>query len=497
MWRRVRRPGVRALRAIALSVALLFLVAGCGSGDADQDGGITGANTSGRAGEASRARSADGRPNIVFVMTDDMDEGMLARMPVVGSRLMEAGVTFDNAFATQSLCCPSRATALRGQYSHNHSITANDLPDGGAELFRRRGLDESTFATWLQDSGYRTGLVGKYLNNTEKRYIPPGWDEWYGLVGSASDRTLNQNGNVRSYPRTTLMTDVYTDRSLDFLRRATDDASDPPFMLWAGTFAPHLPADYGEDHARLYRDTPLPRSPSFNEADVSDKPEWVRNTPRLTPEEVGKLQEQHRDRLRSLRGVDEMVGDILALLENRGELGNTYVVFTTDNGLQSGQHRLLKKNTPYDEAVGVPLVVRGPGVPAGVAREQLVVNNDFAPTFADIAGVDPPGFVDGRSLAPLLRADPPTGSAWRTAILNEQEQHQRFHIPDYEAVRTRTHAFVQWKTGDRELYDLRRDPYQLENINETADRLLTARLRTRLDMLAACRGSTCMATEGP
>jgi N-acetylglucosamine-6-sulfatase len=268
-------------------------------------------------------------------------------------------------------------------------------------------------------------------------------------------------------------------------------------MLWAGTFAPHLPADYAEEDSDLYSDAPLPKSPSFNEADVSDKPEFVRETPRLTPRQVGTLRAQHRDRLRSLRDVDEMVDDILDLLEHRGELGNTYVVFTTDNGLQQGQHRLLKKSTPYEAAAGVPLVVRGPGVLAGVVLDQLVINNDFAPTFADWAGVDPPGFVDGRSLAPLLQSGQPTGSPWRTAILNEQEMRQRFHIPDYGAVRTRTHTYVQWKTGERELYDLRKDPYELENINGSADRLLTARLKTRLRMLATCAGSACMATEGP
>src|SRR5918994_2240047 len=313
---------MRMLRAIIVSLALtLFLAAGCGVGDADKDAGVAGPNASVRSGEATRERSTDDRPNIVFVMTDDMEERMLSRMPVVRSRMMGEGVTFDNALVTQSLCCPSRATALRGQYPHNHRIWANDVPDGGAVRFRRRELDESTFATWLQDSGYRTGLVGKYLNNTEKHYIPPGWDEWNGMIGMAHDHTVNDNGRLHRYSRETLMTDVYTEKSLDFLRRATNDASDPPFMLWAGTFAPHLPADYAEDDADLYTDTPLPKPPSFNEADVSDKPEWVRDTPRLTPDEIQTLQAQHRDRLRSLRDVDQMVGDILGLLENRGELG--------------------------------------------------------------------------------------------------------------------------------------------------------------------------------
>jgi N-acetylglucosamine-6-sulfatase len=489
---------MRALRAVILFLALtLFLAAGCGAGDADKGAGGADPNASARSGEATRERSTDDRPNIVFVMTDDMEEGMLSRMPAVRSRVVDEGVTFDNAFVTQSLCCPSRATALRGQYPHNHRIWANDVPDGGAVRFRRRELDESTFATWLQDSGYRTGLVGKYLNNTQKHYIPPGWDEWNGMIGMAHDHTVNDNGRLHQYSRETLMTDVYTEKSLEFLRRATDDASDPPFMLWAGTYAPHLPADYAERDADLYKNTPLPRPPSFNEDDVSDKPEWVRATPRLESSQIKTLTKQHRDRLRSLRDVDQMVGDILKLLEERGELDNTYVVFTTDNGLQTGQHRLTKKSTPYEEAARVPLVVRGPDVPAGVARNQLVINNDFAPTFADWADTGVPGFVDGRSFAPLLRRDPPPDSDWRTAVLNEQDQKQRFHIPDYEAVRTADQTYVRWKTGERELYDLRRDPHELENIYDRADPLTRARFKTRAELLDGCRGSSCVAAEGP
>ncbi|HEX5851395.1 MAG TPA: sulfatase [Rubrobacter sp.] len=484
------------LRVVVLSLAMtLFLSVGCGVGDADKNAERS--NASARSGEAARARSADDRPNIVFVMTDDMGEGMLSRMPTVRSRIVGGGIKFDNAFATQSLCCPARATVLRGQYPHNHRITANDVPDGGAVRFRRRELDESTFATWLQDSGYRTGLVGKYLNNTEKHYIPPGWDEWNGMIGMDHDHLVNENGHLRKYPRETLMTDVYTDKSLDFLRRATDDASDPPFMLWAGTYAPHLPADYSRRDADLFEDTPLPRPPSFNEDDVSDKPEWIRDTPRLKDREIEKLQEQHRDRLRSLQDVDRMVDDILTLLEDRGELDDTYVVFTTDNGLQTGQHRLTKKSTPYEEAAGVPLAVRGPGVPAGVVRDQLVINNDFAPTFADWADTGVPGFVDGRSLAPLLGQSPPPDSDWRTAVLNEQNQKQRFHIPDYEAVRTETSTYVRWKTGERELYDLRKDPYELENHSDRADPITLSRFKTLADLLSGCRGSSCRAAEGP
>jgi arylsulfatase A-like enzyme len=317
------------------------------------------------------------------------------------------------------------------------------------------------------------------------------------MVGMDNDHLVNENGRLHHYSRETLMTDVYNEKSLGFVRRATDEASDPPFMLWAGTYAPHLPAKHSRRDADLFKDTPLPRPPSFNEEDVSDKPEWVRETPRLKDREIDKLQKQHRDRLRSLRDVDRMVGHILKLLEDRGELDDTYVVFTTDNGLQTGQHRLTKKSTPYEEAAGVPLAIRGPGVPAGVVRDQLVINNDLAPTFADWANTGVPDFVDGRSFAPLLRKDPPSDSAWRTAVLNEQHPKQRFRIPDYEAVRTDTQTYVRWETGERELYDLRRDPYELENVSDAADPLTLSRFKTLADLLSGCRGSSCRAAEGP
>jgi arylsulfatase A-like enzyme len=192
-----------------------------------------------------------------------------------------------------------------------------------------------------------------------------------------------------------------------------------------------------------------------------------------------------------------MVGDMLTLLEKRGELDDTYVVFTTDNGLQTGQHRLTKKSTPYEEAAGVPLAIRGPGVPAGVVRDQLVINNDFAPTFADWADTGVPGFVDGRSFAPLLHENPPPDSDWRTAVLNEQNQKQRFHIPDYEAVRTDARTYVRWKTGERELYDLRRDPHELENVSDRTGPITLSRFKTLAELLSGCRGSSCRAAEGP
>ncbi len=487
---------VRAFGVVVATTIVLCLASNCGVDLGGKETHVPDERTDGRTGESPK-QTPDDRPNIVFIVTDDMEEEMLREMPLVQRRLVGEGVRFDNAFVSNSLCCPSRATMLRGQYSHNHRVQTNSLPDGGAERFRRLGLERSTFATWLQDSGYQTALVGKYMNNTKEGHVPSGWDEWDAMIGGASERTLDEDGGPRKYTHARQMTDVHRAKALSFLRQATGEDSDPPFMLWVGTEAPHLPAKYATRHADLYRDAKLRRTPSFNEQDLSDKPGWLRAIPPLKQDRREELEEEQRNRLRSLRAVDEMVGAILNLLRTREELGNTYVVFTTDNGLHRGEHRLVKKSTPYEEAAGVPLVIRGPSVPDGAVRDQLVINNDLAPTFADWAGVGPPGFVDGRSLTPLLKENPPAEAAWRTAILNERDLRTPTRIPNYEAVRTKTHTYVRWATGDRELYDLRKDPYQLENIYETADPSLIASLKSRLRALQDCAGTTCTQAEGP
>jgi N-acetylglucosamine-6-sulfatase len=478
-----------------VAVALLLLAVACGPGGVHKESGGSGEKTPGQTRQEASAQPSDGRPNIVFVLTDDMDERLLEKMPSVQRRVAGMGVTFENAFVTYSLCCPSRASILRGQYAHNHTIASNSLPDGGALRFRELGLDGSTVATWLEDSGYRTALVGKYLNNTDGPYVPPGWDEWHAMNDSASEHILNDDGDVRTYPARRDTTDVFRERAMSFLRRATDRDSDPPFMLWIGTWAPHLPARYPDRYVDLYRNAKLPRPPSFNEADVSDKPRWVRDLPRLSRREIQKLQAEQRNRMRSLKGVDDMVADILDLLRERGELGNTYVVFTSDNGLLRGEHRLQRKSTPYEEAAGVPLVIRGPGVPRGTVRSQLVANNDFAPTFAAWAGVHAPDFVDGRSLTPLLRREPP--DHWRTALLNEWYPEKRLNIPYYWAIRTPSYAYVEWESGERELYDLRTDPYELRNLQGSAPPSLLKTLHARLQALRACTGAACREAEGP
>src|SRR5215208_3608483 len=283
-------------------------------------------------------------------------------------------------------------------------------------------------------------LIGKYFNGYDNTtYVPLGWDEWHGYLGDyvqSDTYRINENGQIKTYARSQIHdTDLFAEKAATFLESTAGGA---PFFMYLSTNAPHTPAFAAQRHQSMFSDVALPNPPSFNEADVSDKPAWMRNTPSLTSAEVGSLRNQYRQRLRSLQSVDEMVGRLVGVLRETGELSNTYIVFTSDNGLHLGEHRINKKKwTAYEEAIRVPLLVRGPGVPRGVSRSQMALNNDLAPTFASWAGLTPPAFVDGRSLSPLLTASPP--ATWRNAFLVEHRRSpEEFGyvtaIPNYDAV---------------------------------------------------------------
>jgi N-acetylglucosamine-6-sulfatase len=439
--------------------------------------------------------SQTARPNILFVMTDDMPENLLPRMPEVDRRIVSEGINFQNAYVSQSLCCPSRASILTGKYPHNTGVLTNGGPRGGVEVFRERGHEQRSVAIWLTGNGYKTGLVGKYMNHYDGSYVPPGWSYWYGRFSNNDGlgRRANENGRIIS-TEGKFEVDELRSKALGFLDRETDQADDPPFALFVWTLAPHLPAPYAPRHADLYNDEVFNPPPSFDEADVSDKPQWVRDLPPITDEERAQLSEWHRNQLRSLKAVDKMVGALLDLLQERGELENTYVVFTTDNGAHMGEHRWWSgaggsKSTAYEEAAGVPLAVRGPGIPANQVRSQLALNNDFAPTFADIAEAPVPEDVDGRSLLPLMNSTPT--ESWRTAVLNERA----LGTLGYYSLITNRYTYVEYKTGERELYDRQQDPYQLSSIHRTASPSLLDSLHARVALLKACAGQSCRTSE--
>jgi N-acetylglucosamine-6-sulfatase len=410
------------------------------------------------------------------------------------------------------LCCPSRASTLRGQYTHNHHVWVNVEPVGGFPKFYNQGLENSTIATWLNDAGYDTILIGKYLNrygnDAPTTHVPPGWDEWYGFqgmyTGTGTSYQINENGQIVTYQRSQIHdTDLHAKTAENFIRQTANNNA--PFFMYLAPNAPHHPAYYAPRHASMFTDTPLPKPSSFNEADLSDKPKWVQDKPRLSSTRISEMRDFYRKRLRALQSVDEMVGRLVNALRGTGELSNTYIVFSSDNGIYLGEHRLTEKAAAYNAAPRVPLVIRGPGVAQGVTRSQMALNNDLAPTFASWAGLSPPDLVDGRSLSPLLSASP--SARWRTAFLIEHRSAPEEYgyvraIPEYYAVRTAHYSYVEYPTtGEKELYDLNADPTELTNIYNSASPSLLSDLQARLNALKSCAGNTseptsCKKAEG-
>ncbi len=492
------------------------------------------------------------RPNIIFILVDDMEFGEAAFMPRLQSLLAGEGVAFRNYYVNVSLCCPSRAAILRGQYAHNTQILGNTPPAGGFKTFQALGEESSTVAVWLQSAGYRTALIGKYLNGypsvDDPAYIPPGWDEWYspsdGAPYTGYHYTLNENGKLVAYRASPkdYGTDVFARLAIDFVARSA--RSGQPFFAYLAPYAPHGPSTPARRHAKLFQGLQARRDPSFNETNVRDKPEYIRSHPRLTQAEIGRIDHLYRKRLRSLQAVDEMIAGLVQALQSAGALDNTYLFFSSDNGFMLGQHRLGPgKMVPYEESIRVPLIVRGPGVPAGIEIAGLAGNIDLAPTWAELAGVQPPGFTDGRSLVPLWREAASSGSGWRQAFLIEhgrmdlgsaqsisadwasvslvprgvleppdafdspdafyppvaleaalQNDNQR--LPPYRALRlSGGWVYVEYATGERELYDLNSDPYQLRNLAGSADPARLSRLSAWLADLSRCAAASCRLIE--
>jgi N-acetylglucosamine-6-sulfatase len=445
-----------------------------------------------RAGEAAR-------PSIVFILSDDEDVTSHRVMEQTKALIEDQGTVLQNYFVSYSFCCPSRTTILRGQYPHNHRIEGNEWPAGGFEKFRALGLGSSTVATWLQGAGYRTAFLGKLMNGyqPEEHGPLPGWDEWYGVGGTLANFNykLNENGTVVAYGNAPEdhLTDVLAGKAADIIRRTP---LDQPLFLYVAPYDPHSPATPAPRYAKRYADEPLPDSPSFDEADVSDKPSYVADMPPLAAWQKQALITHNRERLRALRAVDDLVATVVGALKDTGRLHDTFVVYTSDNGFHMGQHRLfIGKTTAYEEDIRVPMAVRGPGVPAGQRLGQLVLNNDLAPTFAAIAGVQPPGFVDGRSFLKLLSKP---GTPWRRSFLIERRQMETHELTGnavIDGIRTSRYTYVEYGTGERELYDLQQDPFELANQAATADAALLHAFAKRLAELKNCASVNCRMLE--
>ena len=434
-------------------------------------------------GELSR-----NRPNIVFIITDDQDIGTVQFMPRLNALLAARGVTFTNMFVTTPQCCPSHVSVL--------------TPTGGFQRFFELGGENSTIATWLQAAGYRTARFGKYLTEYETTtYVPPGWSEWYAFYGSGKyfNYTLNENGAQVAYGAdpADYSVDVLAQKVIDFIDRAEDE----PFFVFFAPAAPHGdnvpngPATPAPRHKGMFAGMQAPRPPSFNEADVSDKPPAISSLPLLTADQITAIDSEYQTRLESLQSVDEAVESIVNRLAALGKLENTYLIFTSDNGYHLGEHRLRNGKTQvYEEDIRVPLIVRGPRVPSAATRDHLVVNIDFAPTIAKLAHVGPGHSVDGQPFVELFDDHPPSPEKWRKDFLIEVYR----RLPPLgngdaiRAVRNRNGVlYAEYDSGPRELYDLTWDPYQLDSQHDVAPSGHLKQLSRRLSELATCAGKTC------
>jgi N-acetylglucosamine-6-sulfatase len=497
------------------------------------------------------APAAVRKPNVVLITTDDQTLASLAVMKHVRRLLVDRGATFTDNLASFPLCCPSRATWITGEYAHNHGVIDNQERDGGGYEALRE--PERVLPAWLDRAGYDTAQVGKWLHDYRTLRPAPGWDRFWAITAPTMvnyygyDVTDSRGGRTRYGNKASdYVTDVLTrDYALPFIREHARDRD--PFFLHVSYIAPHWgrgrndaagrrcanPKPFSFETAKAkpaprdagaFAERPLPMPPSFNERDIGDKPGPIRGRHRLTPRQVRDLTEKYRCELASLLAVDRAVGELNQALDAAHLTKSTYVIFTSDNGYMHGEHRIqAEKVQPYEEAIKVPLVIRGPGVPAGERISDPVANVDLAPTILDLAGVQVPEDaarpIDGRSLAPYTYGR----GAPQRAILIESKRPPRqatdggYAAPSWVGVRTRRYVYVEYHRAqvatqeqgfglpigagpltDTELYDLEHDPHELDSrAGEIAYAQTKAALAEALAGLSACTGESCQVNASP
>jgi N-acetylglucosamine-6-sulfatase len=501
---------------------------------------------------AGQARGATTGANVVFILTDDMTSSELAGMPNVQSLIGAQGTTFNRAYASFPLCCPSRATMLSGQYMHNHGVRGNFPPNGSWFKFRPR--ESNDLPVWLQQDGYYNVHIGKYMNGYSlvdgTLPVPPGWSEWYGKVSEDAlyfDYNLIEKTAPTATPRITFygdqatdyQTDVFGDRAVDFVNDSA--VGRQPFWLNLWFNSPHGPFDPAPRDLFRLAGAGLPKLPGFNEKNIADKPKWLRAQlrKRLTKKQIKVIDNERRRQQEQLISVDESVGELVKALETKGILDDTYIIFASDNGFFRGEHRIASgKYLPYESSARVPLLIRGPGIPQGGVSDELVWNGDIAQTIDQIASGSENASADGRSLlpyaeSPALRSTRPillegdtgpggagaesahssaiaraakVGVAGRRGVDNLDQEADAIKsaanninvAPAYRSIRTDRYEYTIYSNGQSELYDMRRDPAQLNSVvNDPRYRPVRKFLFAHLAPLSICAGAACRVDIGP
>ena len=535
--------GARVASLLLVLVTALVL-AGMGLdqvGQARVDSGVltSGADDSEDADGPAQPTAA-GRPNVVVIVADDLDKTLMPYMPNVQRLVRDAGAELTNFYVEQSTCCTSRATILSGRYAHNHGVIANTWPEGGFARWQMTG-EAHALPVWLSEVGYRNALLGKYFNEYPfppktvsdwrergdlRHYIPPGWTNWWSPVrGNAYAQVrykLNVNYSVDREYREEYLDKVLGRSAVSLVEgeHRYDFARGGQFLYYA-SYSPHTPYAYPPEYEDTFTDARYPRTPDFDEDDVSDKFGVTRLRKPLTGAEKQEIDEAFRDRVRSVQVLDQNVADLVEALDEEGALEDTYIVFTSDNGYIMGGHRReIGKYNHFESTVNVPFYVRGPGIAPGTTIEDPAANVDVAPTIADMADAPAPVDIDGLSLLPRLTGGPELTRKYlllgrdliptnRKASSPLEETPEEFvmnprssRLNEFVGVVSDRFKLVRYTHLRREeLYDLERDPHELDNLlarggaayRDMSDqgRAIVDKLRNALDVLVECRGADC------
>lgn len=414
----------------------------------------------------------DKRPNFLIIVTDDQRYDTMQYMPLTQKLIFDQGVTFPHAYITTPLCCPSRSSIFTGMYARNHGVIDNTFE-----------LDKKTMITYLHENGYTTGLVGKYLNSW-KGEPRPEFDYWvsyqYGETRYNNPR-LNVNGEwIRHQDE--YVTYALGRYAIEFLDKFASKRK--PFILMWTVNAPHDPSTPAAEDIDLPLDLPS-RLPSFNEADISDKPSWMvanEKNPLLVESEIQEIDTFRRNQILTLYSLDRTLEQVINKLSETGELDNTVIIFLSDNGRHWGEHRQVAKNTVYEESTHVPFAIRYPPlINQPYTENGVIANIDIAPTVYELAGIPIPAEVDGKSLVGLLTH---TGD-WREGVLLEgwppRGTYVAIHTDRYVYAETTNDGYAPAGAIQMELYDLEIDPYQMDNVaNQPEYQDILAHLQTLL-----------------
>ena len=440
--------------------------------------------------------------NVVFILADDLDWATFRQVPRLAA-LPQQGLTLLNTVSTDSLCCPSRVSILRGQYVHNHLVVSNRVASGGGwETFHKRGEEADCLPVWLDRAGVTTAFFGKYVNEygTERpKFVPPGWDRWFVPVTQAAmykgyNYTVNDDGELVKYgdkPKD-FLADVLTNETVEFI-----ETTRQPFYAQLNLTNPHSPAPVAKRHLRSNRKATVPRTTTYN-ATGTDEPGWRSSLGVMSPKRLANLDAKWQLRVQSAESIADAYDAVRAALRRSGKLDSTLIVVGSDNGFHMAARRLPPgKRTPYAEDTVVPYVFIGPGITPGATFEGMTSTIDLAPTFTALLGTAAPSWVDGRSLVPILEGQRPDD--WRTGILTESmsaptpgdPDYDTFKPPQFRALRTPQWLYVEYEDGSRELVERTAPEGELHNLVATADPSLTEGLTKQLNALTTCAGETC------